>query len=680
MQAKPDVLHFEANPESDRLLIYFGDAGTPKADAGLFAHSTMNKLVLRDPKRSWYNGPIAGLSGNADQLADVLRRYASPFAPENIVMAGGFMGAYAALLFGCRLSVGKILAFAPQFRLHPKLPYAPKMPVKYADLYETVATRHARTEVEIWYGAEEIVDLYQALPALDIEGVSHRPLKGCMHDVLAPMKNEGRLDRFYEHISGASSFQWEPYDLSFLDKSIINSAVENYYIHKKDDAVIAALAPVAGTYKLSAVHHALGLAYYRMGRKAEAETCFDDAVLACENNHAAHYYRGLSLLDRKAYAQAEDCFASAAAHSPSPNALRYEKLGTAQRLQGKLDVAMSTHLHALSLDDRHAASHFQLGIIYRDQSLWQEALARFEEHKRLRPDSDASQKQIDQLRKQMAKSTRKPVEPTKFESPPEILFNRINDAPEVTLLLGFAKYMFRGFQRNNIQMKGDWYLDHVKENTEYLNRHIRKHDLTVVNMIGTSKSCTGAFIFSDELAKRFPKVKFNVFAFSAYTTLDKAFYDEHQLNRFLPGSLLNIWENPGRYASALARYGDSSRLAQSDNVSLTLLYPEYSRGGEAALAQRMKGRVNARLLPLPVRTHSIIAPFWHKLLEGQEIEVFEGVVRPLPPRDYAYFSGLQNHPDYTFDLYHMLDDTDRFLAKLEDASKEYVLTLGKAPY
>ncbi|MGQ3295158.1 MAG: hypothetical protein ACT6U0_23520, partial [Shinella sp.] len=92
MQAKPDVLHFEANPESDRLLIYFGDAGTPKADAGLFAHSTMNKLVLRDPKRSWYNGPIAGLSGNADQLADVLRRYASPFAPENIVMAGGFMG------------------------------------------------------------------------------------------------------------------------------------------------------------------------------------------------------------------------------------------------------------------------------------------------------------------------------------------------------------------------------------------------------------------------------------------------------------------------------------------------------------------------------------------------------------------------------------------------------------
>jgi len=680
MQAKPDVLHFEANPESDRLLVYFGDVGSWKAESGLHAHSTMNKLVLRDPKRTAYNGPIAGLSKNADHLAEVLRRYTSRFAPENIVVAGGFLGSYAALAFGCRLEVGKIVAFAPQFRLHPQLPYAPKMPVKHPDLYEIIAARHARTDVEIWYGTEDIADLYQALPALDIEGVSHRPLKGCMHDVLAHMRAEGHIDRFFEHISGSFSFEWEPYDLPVLDKSIISSAVENYYIHKDDESVVAALAPVASTYKLSAIHHALGLAYYRMGKMAEADTCFEEAVVACESNYAAWYHRGLTLLNCKAYAQAEDCFASAITHSPSPVAARYVQLGAAQRLQGKLDLAKATHLHALSLGSGAIASHFQLGLIYRDQGLLQDALASFEEYQRLRPDTDAAQKQIDQLRKKIARGASKNTRPKKIGPPPEILFNRINDAPEVTILLGFSKYMFRGFQRNNIQMKGDWYLDHIKENTEYLSRHINKHRVSVVNLIGTSKSCTGAFIFSDELANRFPKVKFNVFAFSAYTTLDKAFYDERQLNRFLPGSLLSLWENPELYASALARYGDSTRLAQSHNTSVTLLYPEHSRGGEAVLAQRMQGHANARLLPLPVRTHSIIAPFWHKLLEGQEIEVFEGVVRPLPPADYAYFSGLQNHPDYTFDLYHMLEDTERFAAKLEEANKEYVRALDKTPY
>ncbi|AOF89855.1 tetratricopeptide repeat protein [Sinorhizobium sp. RAC02] len=680
MQAKPDVLHFEANPESDRLLVYFGDIGSQKADFGLFARSKINKLILRDPKRTSYNGPIAGLSKNADQLAEVLQRYTSRFAPENIVVAGGFLGGYAALAFGCRLGVGKIVAFAPQFHLHPQLPYAPKMPVKHADLYKIVAARHARTDVEIWYGTEDIVDLYQALPAMDIEGVAHRPLKGCMHDVLAHMKNEGRLDCFYEYISGLSSFEWEPYDLPVLDKSRINSAVENYYIHKDDDAVVAALAPVASTYKLSAVHYALGSAYYRMGKMAEAETCFEEAIVACENNYAAWYHRGLTFLNRKAYAQAEDCFAAAITHSPSPSAARYAQLGTAQRLQGKLDLAKATHLHALSLGGGHIASHFQLGLIYQDQGLLQDALASFEQHLRLRPDADASQKRIDQLRKKIAQRMRRNAEAAKFETQPKILFNRIDGARQVTILLGFSKYMFRGFQRNNIQMKGDWYLDHVKENTEYLSQHIRRHSLSVVNIIGTSKSCTGAFIFADELARRFPKVKFNVFAFSAYTTLDKRFYDEHQLNKYLPGSLLGVWENSEKYASALARYGDSTQLAKANNISLILLYPEYSRGGETALALRMQGHANVRFVPLPVRTHSIIAPFWHKLLEGQEIEVFEGVVRPLPPQDYAYFSGLQDRSDYTFDLYHLLDDTERFLERLEAANKDYIRTLGKAPY
>lgn len=730
MQNIPDILHFDPNPESDKLLVYFSSVSSrTTVGQSFFAENKINKLFLRDPGRSWFNGPIPGLSKDADDLADIIRQYAGSVPPENIVMSGSSMGGYAAILFGCLLGAGKVVAAAPQLRLHPSTPYSPKMRVKYADLYPVIASRNPRTKIQLWYGIEEIMDLYHNVPAWGMEGILHRPQKGSMHSILNAIKKEGRVEEFFQSILKDTPFHSEEYDLSFINNDLISKAVKSLYVDKDDSAVIETLTPIADEYGLSAIHHALGLSHYRKGDLRSAEISFEAAIRTFPDNYSSHYYKAMSCMDRKDYPQAEQYFSSTVEKFPSPNALRYAQLGAAQRLQGKLDVAKATHLHALSINPAHYQSHFELGLIYQDQGLLQDALVSFEQHRRLRPDSDASQKQIDRLQKRIAKDIRRKIRlqqlanlsdalsgrltkatedsgrrglvqrllhgdqqgntelkkdtkagPKKSEAPPEILFNPVNDSPEVTILLGFAKYMFRGFKRNNIQMKGDWYLEHIEENITYLGEHIRTHNLTVVNMIGTSKSCTGAFIFAHELSKRFPNVKFNVFAFSAYTTLEKAFYDERQLNKFLPGSLLKVWANPEKFASAQARYGDSIHLAKGDNVSLTFLYPAYSRGGEAELAKRMQGHTNARFCSLPVRTHSIIAPFWHKLLAGQEIEVFEGVVRALPEKDYAYFSDMQNYPNYTFDLYHLLEDTDRFLVELERLNAEYTLKLGKPPY
>jgi tetratricopeptide (TPR) repeat protein len=730
MKNIPDILHFEANPESDKLLVYFASVSSrTTVGQSFFSENKINKLFLRDPGRSWFNGAIPNLSKDADDLADVIRQYAGSIPPENIVMSGSSMGGYASILFGCLLGAGKVVAVAPQLRLHPSMPYSPKKPVKYADLYPIITARNPRTTIELWYGIEEIMDLYHNVPAWGMDGILHRPQKGSMHSVLNAIKKDGRVPEFFQSILKDTPFSSDELDLSFVDNDLISKAVKSFYIDKNDAAVIDTLTPIADEYGLSAIHHTLGLSHYRTGNLESAERCFEAAIRTFPANYSSHYYMGMSSMDRKDYAQAERYFASTIENFPSPNALRHAQLGAAQRLLGKLDEAKASQLHALTINPAHYQSHFELGLIYQDQGLLQDAIASFEQHQRLRPDSGASQKRIDRLQKRIAKDERKKIvlqklanlsapltgqassaaedvnrqgvvqrllrgaqqdfiEPKKdtkairkqSEAPPEILFNRVNDSPEVTILLGFAKYMFRGFQRNNIQMKGDWYLEYIEENIAYLSDHIRAHNLSVVNMIGTSKSCTGAFIFSHELSKIFPNVKFNVFAFSAYTTLDKAFYDESKLNKFLPGSLLKVWANPEKFASAQARYGDSTQLAKADNISLVFLYPRHSRGGEAELAKRMQGHANARFCALPVRTHSIIAPFWHKLREDQEIEVFEGVVRPLPAQDYAYFSELQNYAGYTFDLYHLLEDTDRFLAELERLNAEYIRKLGKSPY
>lgn len=726
MKNIPDILHFEANPESDKLLVYFSSVSS-RTTVGqrFFGENKINKLFLRDPGRSWFNGAIPNLSKDADDLADVIRQYAGSIPPENIVMSGSSMGGYASILFGCLLGAGKVVAVAPQLRLHPSTPYCPKKPVKYADLYPVITARNPRTKIELWYGIEEIMDLYHNVPAWGMEGILHRPQKGSMHSVLNAVKKDGRVPEFFQSILKDTPFSSNELDLSFIDNDIISKSVKSFYIDKNDAAVIDTLTPVADKYGLSAIHHTLGLSHYRMDDLKSAERCFEAAIRTFPGNYSSHYYMGMSSMDRKDYAQAEQYFASTIENFPSPNALRHAQLGAAQRLLGKLDEAKASQLHALTINPAHYQSHFELGLIYQDQGLLQDAIESFEQHRRLRPDSDASQKQIDRLQKQIARDRRKKImlqklaklsgtlsgqvpitaenasredlvprllrdkpdlkrntkaDQKKSEAPPEILFNKIDDSPEVTILLGFAKYMFRGFQRNNIQMKGDWYLEYIEENIAYLSDHIGTHNLSVVNMIGTSKSCTGAFIFSHELSKRFPNVKFNIFAFSAYTTLDKAFYDERKLHKFLPGSLLKVWAHPEKFSSAQARYGDSTQLAKADNISLIFLYPRHSRGGEAELAQRMQGHANARFCALPVRTHSIIAPFWHKLRADQEIEVFEGVVRPLPAQDYAYFSDLQNYAGYTFDLYHLLEDTDRFLVELERLNAEYIDKLGKAPY
>lgn len=250
------------------------------------------------------------------------------------------------------------------------------------------------------------------------------------------------------------------------------------------------------------------------------------------------------------------------------------------------------------------------------------------------------------------------------------VFNEVDPTDtSVNLLLGFSRYIFNGFRQNNIQMTGDWYLEDIEENVAFLHQFIQGRGIKTVNIIGTSKSNTGAFIFTNILAQRCSDVTFRVFAFSSYTTIDKSFYVEHALMDFIPPSLKNVWKDNHAYIPENINLSDARALQGRANIELYLLYPELSRGGEPELARRVTGN-NVTHIPMQLRFHSIIFPFWKTLLSGKKIELFEGQVKELPPAVFEYLQAMQAHT-YPLNLYSMINDTERFIAELELFDKQY---------
>lgn len=247
--------------------------------------------------------------------------------------------------------------------------------------------------------------------------------------------------------------------------------------------------------------------------------------------------------------------------------------------------------------------------------------------------------------------------------------------PSVTVLLGFNKYICRGFSKNNIQVTGSWYLiqEDIDIIVESISDYIKINDATEVNFIGVSKSCTGGFILASILAAKYKNVVFRIFAFSGRTILNKEFYEERGLiDAKIAPSLLKVWKNKA-YKESLELYGDARFLIEGiSNIEAYLLYPAPSRGHEPLMVERMEGLDNVKLIPLEVRLHGILYPFWKPVSKDSTIEAFEGQVIKLPDAVYEYFHRMQNYEEYKFDLYSLVYDTDDFIYNMKIFNSEFI--------
>lgn len=241
----------------------------------------------------------------------------------------------------------------------------------------------------------------------------------------------------------------------------------------------------------------------------------------------------------------------------------------------------------------------------------------------------------------------------------------------LTLLLGFSKHLCRGFERNNIQMTGNWYLDVIETQAPLIDAYLKSNSPKFVNLVGTSKSCTGAFIVADHFARLYPRTIFRIFAFSAYTRLDRDYYERNEMLEEVPESLVTLWQTSDGLEQT-ERYKDAINLLRPKNIKAYMIYPARSRGPEPDAARRLSVLSNVALIPLKVRVHSVIFPFWKTLTPDAKVETFEGnPPAALKPEVFDYFHAMQTDPWYRFSLYTLIFETPRFRKEMQRFNKSH---------
>lgn len=116
---EPNVRIIRA-PGATRTIVAF--AGLGQLVGGMtpfnFMHSLAgieaNVVFVRDPRRTWYNGPIEGLGRSAGEIAGQIGALAAEAGGGPLYLLGTSSGGFAALAFAAPLAARRVLAFAPQ--------------------------------------------------------------------------------------------------------------------------------------------------------------------------------------------------------------------------------------------------------------------------------------------------------------------------------------------------------------------------------------------------------------------------------------------------------------------------------------------------------------------------------------------------------------------------------------
>ncbi|ATQ70855.1 hypothetical protein CQW49_23165 (plasmid) [Methylosinus trichosporium OB3b] len=355
-----DLMNVVRSDASEELYMVFSHIGFPR---GKFAQSTLlsgarvDRLYLNTMDNDWYQRDI-------DQTADRLAETISSLGPRRITCAGSSMGAYASMLFGCRLGAQRVIAVAPEikigepwqrsFLLNRTRVYDPR----YTNLHDTIASASG---VEIYVAAYDLIDLGGFDERLlDYAGVSVKFLSGdhkvserldwrrlyagdgdigvhrlselpCnMHDYTEAKRalHDGRIDDASKLL--LSRCEWSDFAPDFFFAAL-------YMPSTNIDAAIVLLQHALKLDSNSAQSlHQLGLCLAARGRRDEAVARFRDALAIHEAAPATHFRLAetLAVLGLKGAAGAH----LARALSLDPNNPAYQAL--AGRLRDKSPAAV----------------------------------------------------------------------------------------------------------------------------------------------------------------------------------------------------------------------------------------------------------------------------------------------------------------------------------------------------
>jgi len=209
--------------DSDIMLITFGSGwfGGRSVPFGLLKSTSelpVKKLYIRDLRFAWYHQGLPGVGESIREVALFLQKKIKEQNVRRVVMTGGSMGGYAALLFGWLVEADQVHSFNPVTFISPVKRFlngdffrtgwkllklkllmrsmykSPKFSKQFADLKQLFGTKGVNTEFHIHFSYNSRMDIRHAMrmgvfPNVILHGYSEK-----IHS-LKMLKQTGQLDK-----------------------------------------------------------------------------------------------------------------------------------------------------------------------------------------------------------------------------------------------------------------------------------------------------------------------------------------------------------------------------------------------------------------------------------------------------------------------------------------------------
>lgn len=201
------------SPETDTMLVLFGGiAGGVSMPVYEFFRVTegypVKRLFLRDPRRAWYLRGLPGVGDDDAAIEAALRETIRQAGVTRVVMAGASAGGFAALGFGARLGVERVLAFSPQTfidrpqraaagddRWHDQIAALHAAHGDSDPAYDVrpIVERAAGTHFDIHVSDDDVLDRLHADRMASLANVTLHEHVGGGHKLVKWLRDEGRL-------------------------------------------------------------------------------------------------------------------------------------------------------------------------------------------------------------------------------------------------------------------------------------------------------------------------------------------------------------------------------------------------------------------------------------------------------------------------------------------------------
>lgn len=381
-----DHFYFIPCRESKQLLIIFSGAGARSFNCfNLLKDYPINRLFIRDETRSWYQSPVAGHWLNIDGMVERIRTISNRFERSNIICMGGSMGGYAAMITAAQLHAGRALLFSPQTILDHRLPNNPsaRIRLRHADAFSLLA-QSPDTQVKIYLGTEDLVDLYNVSPALRYRGFEIEFIYGGPHNLMNFLFQRNMLRELI-----SSQLEYRAPRILYPEFNLLNRAclfrdvcdfVKGFYFDEADYPTLNHLLEnlQQASPAWPAVYHYRGKLHAKFGNHTEAIMQFEQAIIRNNRDDTIFSDLGLSAIQAREYEKAESAFRMADQTSLTPSAMYLSKLGATLMLQKRYDEAIAMQLQALQVNANHTAAYYQLGLVMNITGRYDEAVPMFE--------------------------------------------------------------------------------------------------------------------------------------------------------------------------------------------------------------------------------------------------------------------------------------------------------------